>query len=126
MPAVKDAGLRCGNCDGEVHTRSRVPHRERLEEPFFPGVSPCIGTLAAFATYFVGFLARPFGAAIFGHWGERIGRKRMLIVTLLMIYAVSVYILISVVITLIVLKLLKDRSRSDITDEETYTLKSTA
>lgn len=42
---------------------------------FFPGVSPYIGTLAAFATYFVGFLARPVGAAIFGHWGDRIGRK---------------------------------------------------
>ena len=51
---------------------------------FFPGVSPYIGTLAAFATYFVGFLARPVGAAIFGHWGDRIGRKTMLIVTLLM------------------------------------------
>lgn len=51
---------------------------------FFPGVSPYIGTLAAFATYFVGFLARPVGAAIFGHWGDRIGRKVMLIVTLLM------------------------------------------
>ncbi|MGO1264278.1 MAG: hypothetical protein ACTMIV_14095 [Brevibacterium aurantiacum] len=42
---------------------------------FFPGVSPYIGTLAAFATYFVGFLARPVGAAIFGHRGNRIGRK---------------------------------------------------
>lgn len=51
---------------------------------FFPDVSPYIGTLAAFATYFVGFLARPVGAAIFGHWGDRIGRKVMLIVTLLM------------------------------------------
>lgn len=51
---------------------------------FFPDVSPYIGTLAAFATYFVGFLARPVGAAIFGHWGDRIGRKTMLIVTLLM------------------------------------------
>lgn len=50
---------------------------------FFPDVSPYIGTLAAFATYFVGFLARPVGAAIFGHWGDRIGRKVMLIVTLL-------------------------------------------
>ena len=85
MPAVKDAGLRCGNCDGEVYTCSRVLHRERLDELVFPGVSPYIGTIAAFATYFVGFLARPEGAAIFGHWGDRIGRKRMLIVTLLMI-----------------------------------------
>lgn len=51
---------------------------------FFPHMSPYLGLLAAFATYFVGFLARPVGAAIFGHWGDRIGRKAMLIITLLM------------------------------------------
>src|SRR5699024_4203890 len=51
---------------------------------FFSGVSPYIGTLDAFATSFVGFLAKPVGAAIFGHWGDRIGRNVMLIVTLLM------------------------------------------
>ncbi len=51
---------------------------------FFPNASPYVGLLAAFATYFVGFLARPVGAAIFGHWGDRIGRKAMLIITLLM------------------------------------------
>ncbi|GAB3558872.1 MFS transporter [Spelaeicoccus albus] len=51
---------------------------------FFPNSSAYIGTIESFATYFVGFLARPVGAAIFGHWGDRIGRKVMLIVTLLM------------------------------------------
>ncbi|MBO0828044.1 MAG: MHS family MFS transporter [Streptosporangiales bacterium] len=51
---------------------------------FFPNQSVFVGTLEAFATQFVGFAARPIGAAIFGHWGDRIGRKTMLIVTLLM------------------------------------------
>ncbi|PYI65280.1 MFS transporter [Arthrobacter livingstonensis] len=51
---------------------------------FFPHMSPYLGLISAFATYFVGFLARPVGAAIFGHWGDRIGRKAMLIITLLM------------------------------------------
>jgi metabolite-proton symporter len=51
---------------------------------FFPHQSHYIGQLESFATYFVGFAARPIGAAIFGHWGDRIGRKAMLIVTLLM------------------------------------------
>jgi MFS family permease len=43
-----------------------------------------VATLESFATYFVGFAARPIGAAIFGHWGDRIGRKATLIVTLVM------------------------------------------
>ena len=51
---------------------------------FFPNASPYVALLSSFATYFVGFLARPVGAAIFGHWGDRIGRKVTLIVTLLM------------------------------------------
>ncbi|GAB3589638.1 MFS transporter [Angustibacter peucedani] len=51
---------------------------------FFPDSSHYIGLLESFATYFVGFAARPIGAAIFGHWGDRIGRKVTLIVTLLM------------------------------------------
>ncbi len=50
---------------------------------FFPGVSNYAGVLASFATYAVGFAARPVGAAIFGHWGDRIGRKATLIATLL-------------------------------------------
>src|SRR3954453_11376597 len=50
---------------------------------FFPGASAYAGTLASFATYAVGFAARPVGAAIFGHWGDRIGRKATLISTLM-------------------------------------------
>src|SRR5215469_828173 len=53
-------------------------------EVFFPKSSTYAGTLASFATYAVGFAARPVGAAIFGHWGDRLGRKATLIVTLLM------------------------------------------
>jgi metabolite-proton symporter len=51
---------------------------------FFPKDDPLAGTLAAFGIYFVGFLARPIGAAIFGHYGDRIGRKAALIATLLL------------------------------------------
>src|SRR3954463_10036555 len=51
---------------------------------FFPKSDPVTGTLEAFAVYAVGFLARPVGAAIFGHYGDRIGRKSTLIATLLL------------------------------------------
>jgi MFS family permease len=51
---------------------------------FFPSSSTYSGTLDSFATYAVGFAARPVGAAIFGHWGDRLGRRATLIVTLLM------------------------------------------
>jgi metabolite-proton symporter len=51
---------------------------------FFPSSSSYSGTLESFATYAVGFAARPVGAAIFGHWGDRLGRKATLIVTLLL------------------------------------------
>jgi hypothetical protein len=50
---------------------------------FFPHEDPLSATLLAFGTYFVGFIGRPIGAAIFGHYGDRIGRKAMLIATLL-------------------------------------------
>ncbi|HEY4171906.1 MAG TPA: MFS transporter, partial [Rhodopila sp.] len=50
---------------------------------FFPHESALAGTLAAFSTYFIGFIGRPIGAAIFGHYGDRIGRKATLISTLL-------------------------------------------
>src|ERR1700753_3189960 len=56
---------------------------------FFPSSSAYAGTLESFATYAVGFAARPVGAAIFGHWGDRIGRKATLIVTLLMMGVAS-------------------------------------
>jgi MHS family shikimate/dehydroshikimate transporter-like MFS transporter len=52
---------------------------------FFPGYDPAIGTLASFATFAVGFLARPFGGLFFGHFGDRWGRKPMLVATLLLV-----------------------------------------
>jgi metabolite-proton symporter len=51
---------------------------------YFPRADPLVGTLEAFGVYAVGFLARPIGAAIFGHYGDRLGRKAALVVTLLM------------------------------------------
>src|SRR6266567_564839 len=51
---------------------------------YFPQSDPLIGTLRAYAIFFVGFIARPVGAAIFGHYGDRIGRKAALIATLLL------------------------------------------
>jgi metabolite-proton symporter len=50
---------------------------------YFPNEDPLTATLAAFGTYFIGFIGRPIGAAIFGHYGDRIGRKATLIATLL-------------------------------------------
>jgi metabolite-proton symporter len=49
---------------------------------FFPTVDALTGTLAAFGTYAVGFVARPIGGVIFGHFGDRLGRKSMLVLTL--------------------------------------------
>jgi metabolite-proton symporter len=49
---------------------------------FFPKSDAYVGVLESFATFAVGFAARPVGAVIFGHWGDRVGRKAMLIVTL--------------------------------------------
>jgi MFS family permease len=51
---------------------------------FFPKSDPLVGVLEAFAIYTVGFIARPIGAAIFGHYGDRLGRKAALIATLLL------------------------------------------
>jgi MFS family permease len=51
---------------------------------YFPHSDPLAGTLQAYAVFFVGFLSRPVGAAIFGHYGDRIGRKSALIATLLL------------------------------------------
>jgi MFS family permease len=51
---------------------------------YFPRADPLVGTLEAFGVYAVGFLARPIGAAIFGHYGDRLGRKAALIATLLL------------------------------------------
>src|SRR5579884_3137080 len=51
---------------------------------YFPSSDPLVGTLQAFGIYAVGFISRPFGAALFGHYGDRIGRKVTLIATLLL------------------------------------------
>src|SRR6267143_4617911 len=50
---------------------------------YFPSSDPLVGTLQAFGIYAVGFISRPLGAAFFGHYGDRIGRKVTLIATLL-------------------------------------------
>ncbi len=55
-----------------------------LGPQFFPGSSEVAGTLAAFATLAVGFIARPIGGVVMGHFGDRIGRKSMLVVSLLL------------------------------------------
>ncbi|WP_369227401.1 MFS transporter [Streptomyces sp. R39] len=51
---------------------------------FFPDSDPLVGTLLAFLTYAVGFAARPLGALVFGHYGDRLGRKRLLVLSLLL------------------------------------------
>lgn len=51
---------------------------------FFPTFDPLAGTMAAFATYAVGFFARPIGGVVFGHFGDRLGRKSMLVTTLML------------------------------------------
>ncbi|GDY23000.1 MFS transporter [Verrucomicrobiota bacterium] len=51
---------------------------------FFPTIDPLAGTMAAFATYAVGFFARPLGGIIFGHFGDALGRKSMLVTTLML------------------------------------------
>jgi metabolite-proton symporter len=59
---------------------------------FFPSFYPFVGTLLAFATYAVGFVARPLGGIVFGHYGDRIGRKRLLMVSLVMMGIATVLI----------------------------------
>lgn len=50
---------------------------------FFSNVDPYVGSILSYVTFFAGFAARPLGAAIFGHWGDRIGRKTLLVTTML-------------------------------------------
>src|SRR5437660_11299366 len=54
-----------------------------FDQLLVPTLDPVLGTIAAFGTYAVGFLARPLGAAIFGHFGDRAGRKAMLVLTII-------------------------------------------
>jgi len=58
-------------------------------ELFFPAGDGVVGTLASFATFFVGFLARPIGAVLFGHIGDRLGRKRTLVTTMVLMGAAT-------------------------------------
>jgi MHS family shikimate/dehydroshikimate transporter-like MFS transporter len=59
---------------------------------FFPAFNPTAGTLAAFSTFAVGFFARPVGGVIFGHFGDRIGRKAMLVISLTIMGVATVLI----------------------------------
>src|SRR5919107_1460079 len=59
---------------------------------FFPALGSAAGTVASFATFAVAFFARPVGAILFGHYGDRIGRKRTLISTLLLMGIATVLI----------------------------------
>src|SRR5271169_3110257 len=54
-----------------------------FNKQFFPTTDPMVGTLAAFGSYAVGFFARPLGGALFGHFGDRVGRKSMLMLTMI-------------------------------------------
>ena len=56
-------------------------------QKFFPGSDPFIATMLSFTTFFVGFVARPIGAAIFGHFGDRVGRKKLLVFTMIVMGA---------------------------------------
>ena len=59
-------------------------------QKFFPQSDPFTGTLLSFSTFFVGFAARPIGAALFGHFGDRVGRKALLIITMMMMGVATV------------------------------------
>ncbi|ADD44963.1 MFS transporter [Stackebrandtia nassauensis] len=59
---------------------------------FFPSDDPLTGTLLAFLTYAVGFAARPLGGLVFGHYGDRLGRKRLLVISLLLMGGATVLI----------------------------------
>ena len=59
---------------------------------YFPGSDPVVSTLLAYTTFAVGFVTRPLGGVIFGHFGDKIGRKSMLIITL-MIMGVATFLI---------------------------------
>lgn len=59
---------------------------------FFPSVNPALGTLAAFATFGVGFLFRPLGGIVFGHFGDTMGRKKLLVIAM-MVMGVSTFLI---------------------------------
>ena len=55
-----------------------------LGQLFFPSENPMLSTMAAFGSFAVGFIARPFAGMVFGHLGDRLGRKKMLLVTIVL------------------------------------------
>ena len=59
---------------------------------YFPSDDPVVGLMLAYATFAVGFIARPFGGLVFGHFGDKVGRKKMLVITLIMMGAATVLI----------------------------------
>ncbi|MFD5655854.1 MFS transporter [Streptomyces hirsutus] len=59
---------------------------------FYPGIAPSAALMASFATFWVGFLARPIGGIVFGHFGDRLGRKNTLVITLVMMGAATTLI----------------------------------
>lgn len=63
-----------------------------FSQVFYPGAAPAAALMASFATFWVGFLARPIGGMIFGHFGDRLGRKNVLVITLLMMGAATTLI----------------------------------
>src|ERR1700755_1845414 len=63
-----------------------------LNKLFFPNFDPVAGTLLAYTTFFVGFISRPIGGIIFGHYGDRIGRKTVLILTII-IMGISTFLI---------------------------------
>jgi MFS family permease len=83
-----------------------------FNELFFPSFDPLVGTLLAFATFAVGFVSRPLGGLIFGHYGDRIGRKNVLVAT--SSAAVSLYVVAMLVITIVCVLLAPETSRIDL------------
>lgn len=63
-----------------------------FKQQFFPNIDPTMGTLAAFATFGVGFLFRPLGGIVFGHFGDKLGRKKMLFLTVFLMGGATVLI----------------------------------
>lgn len=63
-----------------------------FKSQFFPSIDPNMGTLAAFATFGVGFLFRPLGGIVFGHYGDKLGRKKMLFLTVFLMGAATMLI----------------------------------
>lgn len=63
-----------------------------FNQQFFPNIDPLMGTLAAFASFGVGFFARPVGGIVFGHFGDRVGRKSMLVLSL-MIMGIATFLI---------------------------------